>query len=86
MTLGVLAPYRDRGIGRRLITHVLELARTSPVCQDVIDVYLHVQEGNDEALRFYEKYGFRVTDKLMGYYKRIEPPNCFVVRKPVTKP
>lgn len=85
MTLGVLAPYRERGIGRRLITHVLDLVRTSPACEDVVDVYLHVQEGNDEALRFYEKYGFRVAEKLMGYYKRIEPANCYVVRKAINK-
>lgn len=85
MTLGVLAPYRERGIGRRLITHVLDLVRSSPACADVVDIYLHVQEGNDEALRFYEGYGFQVKEKLLGYYKRIEPANCYIVRKAVER-
>lgn len=85
MTLGVLAPYRERGIGKQLITHVLHLVRTSPACADVVDVYLHVQEGNDEALRFYEGYGFEVKEKLVGYYKRIEPSDCYIVRKPVER-
>lgn len=81
MTLGVLAPYRERGIGKQLISHVLNLVESSPHCKDVVDIYLHVQEGNDDALRFYESYGFRLTEKLEGYYKRIEPADCFIVRK-----
>lgn len=85
MTLGVLAPYRERGVGRRLITHVLDLVDSSPHCADVVDVYLHVQESNDEALRFYEGYGFHVKEKLIGYYKRIEPADCYIVRKTVER-
>lgn len=85
MTLGVLAPYRERGIGKQLITHVLDLVRASPACADVVDIYLHVQEGNDEALRFYEGYGFEVKEKLGGYYKRIEPSDCYIVRKAVER-
>lgn len=85
MTLGVLAPYRERGIGKQLITHVLNLVQTSPHCVDVVDVYLHVQDGNEEALQFYKAYGFEVKDKLIGYYKRITPADCFIVRKAVTR-
>lgn len=85
MTLGVLAPYRERGIGKQLITHVLDLVQTSPHCADVVDVYLHVQDGNEEAMRFYKGYGFQVKDKLVGYYKRITPSDCFIVRKPITR-
>lgn len=74
MTLGVLAPYRERGIGKQLIEHVLELVRTSDECKDVGEIYLHVQDGNDDALRFYRKCGFAVKERLEGYYKRIGPP------------
>lgn len=85
MTLGVLAPYREHGIGKQLITHVFDLVEMSPLCADVVDIYLHVQEGNDDALRFYRGYGFEVTEKLVGYYKRISPADCFIVRKPVKR-
>ncbi|KAI0558195.1 GCN5-related N-acetyltransferase family protein [Gracilaria domingensis] len=83
MTLGVLAPYRERRIGHRLITHVLDLVQSSPECRDVVDIYLHLQEGNDDALRFYERYGFQVTEYVRGYYRRLDPPNCYIVRKKV---
>lgn len=85
MTLGVLAPYRERGIGRRLLTHVLDLVHSSPYCADVVDVYLHVQEGNEDALRFYKGYGFEVKEKLVGYYKRIEPADCLIIRKVIDR-
>lgn len=83
LTLGVLAPYRERGVGKKLLSHVLNLVETSPHCKDVSEVYLHVQDGNDDALRFYRSQGFDVTEKLFGYYKRIEPADCFIVRKTI---
>lgn len=86
LTLGVLAPYRERGIGGQLVKHVLDFAETSSYCKNVVDVYLHLQDGNDDALRFYHRYGFEVTDKLGGYYKRLEPPDCLVVRKTIREP
>lgn len=85
MTLGVLAPYRERGIGKQLLTHVLDLVHNSPSCADVVDVYLHVQEGNEDALRFYRGYDFEVKEKLVGYYKRIEPADCLIVRKIINR-
>lgn len=85
LTLGVLAPYRERGIGTQLLEHVLKFVQTSPHCKNVIDIYLHLQEGNDDALRFYKSHGFEVTEKLPNYYRRIEPADCVVVRKPIDR-
>lgn len=85
MTLGVLAPYRERGIGKQLITHVLDLANTSPECTDVVDVYLHMQLGNENALSFYKSYGFQVTETLKHYYKRLDPHECLIVRKSINR-
>lgn len=85
LTLGVLAPYRERGIGKRLIEHVLELVSTSPACKEIVDIYVHVQVGNDEALQFYDRYGFHPAEKLSNYYKRIEPADCYVVRKAIAR-
>lgn len=85
LTLGVLAAYRERGIGKQLINYVFDLIESSPLCKDVVDVYVHVQSGNEDALRFYDRYGFRVTEKLENYYKRIKPADCLVVRKEVNQ-
>lgn len=83
MTLGVLPTYRERGIGHKLITHVLEMVSSPEHSQDIEEVYLHVQDGNHEALAFYERHGFQIANRIVGYYKRLKPSDCFVVRKPV---
>lgn len=83
MTLGVLPTYRERGIGHKLITHVLELASSPEYSQHIEEVYLHVQDGNHEAFAFYEQHGFQIANRIVGYYKRLQPSDCFVVRKPV---
>jgi N-alpha-acetyltransferase 50 len=84
MTLGVLAPYRERGIGRRLLTYVLENALASEAAADVTEIYLHVQVDNDEALSFYEHFGFSIKERIPNYYRRIEPADCYYVRKVVS--
>eukprot|EP00188_Purpureofilum_apyrenoidigerum_P001205 Plantae.Rhodophyta-Purpureofilum_apyrenoidigerum.ctg16460.p1 GENE.Plantae.Rhodophyta-Purpureofilum_apyrenoidigerum.ctg16460~~Plantae.Rhodophyta-Purpureofilum_apyrenoidigerum.ctg16460.p1 ORF type:complete len:174 (+),score=27.11 Plantae.Rhodophyta-Purpureofilum_apyrenoidigerum.ctg16460:226-747(+) len=82
MTLGVLAPYRERGIGNQLLNHVFELCRTSKLCQNVQEIYLHVHTANEEAIQFYKKRGFGVVETIEHYYKRgVEPPNCYLLSK-----
>ena len=51
MTLGVLPPYRGRGVGRQLLAHTLEEARKQ---DKAAEIYLHVQTNNDDALNFYK--------------------------------
>lgn len=80
MTIGVLNAYRNRGIGRKLLDYLLENAAKR---SDVKVVYLHVQTNNATALDFYKKAGFENLGKIEGYYKRIEPPDCFVLGKVV---
>ena len=45
-------------------------------------IYLHVQEGND-AINFYQKIGFTVSEKLENYYPARNMPNtaAFVLQK-----
>jgi ribosomal protein S18 acetylase RimI-like enzyme len=81
MTLGVLAPYRGHGIGRRLLELVLEKAQKIP---DISTVFLHVQVNNDDAIQFYKKFGFEITGTLEGYYKKITPADCYIVEKKIT--
>ena len=83
MTLGVLAPYRSCGIGTALLAHVERLVQNSMECVFVEEIYLHVQVGNDDALRFYTTHGFQIKEKLIAYYRRIQPADCFYVRKKV---
>ncbi|CAN0086609.1 unnamed protein product [Ectocarpus sp. 6 AP-2014] len=78
MTLGVLATWRRRNIGTHLLRRVLESLPRHP---SVKEVYLHVQTNNDEAVGFYKEHGFNVEETIANYYKRIDPPDCFVLRK-----
>lgn len=57
MTLGVLATWRRRGIGSKLLSHVLANLEQHP---SVGEVYLHVQTSNEEAVHFY-KVGIQYT-------------------------
>ncbi|KAH7426975.1 hypothetical protein KP509_10G024900 [Ceratopteris richardii] len=77
-TLGVLAPYRRMGIGSKLMKFIMELAEDDG---EILDVYLHVQVNNEEALQFYQKFGFEVRDLIRNYYRRIDPPDCFLLSK-----
>lgn len=77
MTLGVLAPYRGLGIGSTLLNHVLELSAK----QNIGEIYLHVQTNNKDAISFYKKFGFEITETIQNYYTNITPPDCYVVTK-----
>ena len=78
MTLGVLAPYRSCGIGTKLLTATLDEADQDA---SIEDVYLHVQTSNRDALDFYKRFGFEQREKICNYYKRIEPPDCYVMSR-----
>ncbi|XWS70837.1 hypothetical protein CRYUN_Cryun03dG0083300 [Craigia yunnanensis] len=80
MTLGVLAPYRGLGIGTRLLNHVLDLCSK----QNIPEIYLHVQTNNEDAINFYKKFRFEITETIKNYYTNIDPPDCFVVTKFIT--
>ena len=78
MTLSVLPAYRRRGVAGSLLKHVLEAAAKDTT---INDAYLHVQTSNEEALGFYRAHTFEVIEKLEGYYKRVDPPDCFILSK-----
>lgn len=77
MTLGVLEPYRHGRIGSMLLESVIIQS-----IQDGMDhVYLHVQTNNSLAIQFYLKFGFEIAEVIKNYYKRIEPPDCYLLAK-----
>lgn len=41
------------------------------------------QVGNEDALRFYSKEGFEVVETVPGFYKRLDPPDALLLRKPL---
>ena len=82
MTISILPAYRRRGIGRTLLNHILDAAMKD---DRILDVYLHVQTSNDDAKEFYIANGFENIDTILNYYKRIEPPDCHVLKK-ILKP
>jgi len=78
MTLGVLAPYRHYGVGRRLLEIILDHAKKT---NDIEEIFLHVQTSNTEALAFYKAFGFENVGIINNYYKKISPPDCYIVSK-----
>jgi ribosomal protein S18 acetylase RimI-like enzyme len=51
----------------------------------ITEVYLHVQTSNDEAKQFYMSSGFEDMGIIKDYYKRIDPPDCFILKKTLVR-
>jgi GNAT superfamily N-acetyltransferase len=52
----VLTNHQRRGIGKKLLKHLLSIARTR-------DILVGTWEAADWAIRFYEKHGFRLLSR-----------------------
>jgi ribosomal protein S18 acetylase RimI-like enzyme len=37
--------------------------------------------NNEGAIKFYEKFGFKIVERKENYYKRIQPADAFVLEK-----
>jgi len=59
------AKYRNKGIGTKLITFLINLGKE----QKCTDFYLNVYEQNKEAIKLYEKLGMKV--KNINYSMKI---------------
>lgn len=84
MTLGVLAAYRGRTIGTQLIQSILDSyeERKDTDFKDVEEIALHVQISNEDAIDFYTKrFGFVKGEMVENYYRRIDPPHCYLLYK-----
>ena len=80
MTLAVLAAYRGRGIGSDLLRSLLIYCEKNE--PRISEIALHVHVSNDDAIRFYtEKFGFTKGPIVENYYRRIDPPHCYLLYK-----
>jgi ribosomal-protein-alanine N-acetyltransferase len=66
---------RRRGLGTRLLEHVLKTAEA----KGVRSLYLEVRPSNQPALKLYQANGFRNIGVRRGYYDR-PPEDALVLR------
>ena len=67
LALAVLPGFQRRGIGSKLLHHVIEVAeRVAPTSQ-IASLRLTVAETNAGAQRLYARHGFRVVDGSATY-------------------
>jgi RimJ/RimL family protein N-acetyltransferase len=64
--LMVAAPYRGRGVGRRLLDEAVAWAREVGIAK----LELHVFPHNEPAIRLYERFGFEREGLRRGHYRR----------------
>jgi N-alpha-acetyltransferase 50 len=87
MTLGVLAPYRGMEIGTQLIQSIFdhyEENKENGEYKDVVEIALHVQISNEDAIKFYTtRFGFAQGELVENYYRRIDPPHCYKLFKTI---
>ncbi len=74
-TLGVIAPYREQGIGSALLRHAINTTKAMGRKR----LFAHVQQSNTDAIRLYTKFGFVTKTIIPNYYKRIDPPHAVLV-------
>jgi ribosomal-protein-alanine N-acetyltransferase len=82
LNLCVAEPWRGRGIGSYLLTHLLEFARSLAVRE----VFLEVRPSNVAAIRLYQSQGFAQIGVRRGYYQAVGGrEDAVVLRKPLGK-
>jgi ribosomal-protein-alanine N-acetyltransferase len=64
LNLCIADDFRRQGLGERLLTHMLEIARQ----KNVGAVFLEVRPSNQPAISLYEKVGFNQIGTRHDYY------------------
>ncbi len=62
--------------GSAAIAHVLSNIKGH---SEISRVYLHVQHGNDDAVRFYERAGFKSEGTVEGYFPALTPSDAYMM-------
>lgn len=77
--IAVASVAQRQGLGSRLLTEILELARL----RGAQKIFLEVRESNHAARALYEKYGFVLVGRRTGYYHNPHE-NAVTYRRPLT--
>ena len=73
-TIGVDPPYQGRGIGRRMLTELLDVAGADAV------VHLEVRTDNEPAIALYKAFEFVIIGTRKRYY-RISGADAYSMRR-----
>ena len=76
-TLGVAKEFQGRGLGQRLLDHLVERAMELRASS----ILLEVRDGNEPARALYAKNGFTEISRRVGYYARFG--DALVMEKPL---
>lgn len=66
LNLCVRPQLRNEGLGRRMLSHLLDEARAS----DAEQVFLEVRSSNEAAIHLYRSMGFLEIGMRKGYYRK----------------
>ena len=66
-TIAVDEDYRKRGIGRELLSHLIEKSKES----GAREIWLEVSVKNFKAIGLYEKFGFEKDGIRKNYYQKL---------------
>lgn len=67
LALAVLPSFQKRGIGTKLLHHVIEVAERVAPSSQIASLRLTVAEANTGAQRLYARHGFRIIDGSATY-------------------
>ena len=67
-------PFRRQGVGAKLLESLMIFV----VENQYSNIYLEVRRSNAEAIRFYEKNGFRLSGEEIGYYEGTEDALIYI--------
>jgi tRNA threonylcarbamoyl adenosine modification protein YeaZ/ribosomal-protein-alanine acetyltransferase len=76
-TVSVAKEYQGRGLGHRLLDHLVERAKELKASS----ILLEVRDGNEPARALYGKNGFTEISRRVGYYARFG--DALVMEKPL---
>lgn len=80
LNICVAAEHRCRGIGRRLLLHLLQAAAR----QGGREALLETRPSNDSALRLYRSLGFEQIGTRRGYYQAVVGrEDAIVMKRPI---
>jgi N-alpha-acetyltransferase 50 len=84
-SLALLSPYRSHGLATAVLDDIINGLVKTPLTEfPVTSLYAHVWTENAEGLEWYTARGFtREEPVVQGYYRRLQPGNAWIMRRPL---